>query len=210
MLTKVVEIGAGGTGTRSVAQAMAWLGYSSRHGLRKLSLQDKKNYAACILRGSCKLGLYNKHEFVGNISLLHWRILLEEEPEMKFILSNRDIDDWIASAKRPSNSLPRHRRVRKWLSDGTIPFDLVSTFGPLMLFGTYVFHEKMWRDGFARYYKQVRETIPPDRLFEVNVFEGDSIMDLGKWLDSPNCPPSDIKYPKKKISGAMSNKNRPW
>jgi len=79
-----------------------------------------------------------------------------------------------------------------------------------MLFGSYVFQEDIWRAGFERYYEQAREAIPADRLFEVDVFRGDKMRDLADWLDSPNKPPQDLVYPKKKKSGVMNSKNYPW
>ncbi len=84
-INKVFGIGLGRTGTLSLARAMHWLGYTSKH--------SPKDF-----------GMIAEFEFLNDISI-SWRFEFLDcvFHDSKFILTTRDIDTWMESNRARSN-----------------------------------------------------------------------------------------------------------
>jgi len=202
MLDKVqiVEIGMPRTATRSMAQAVKNLGYTVNHGIgftkfieKDESIRLKKELWTQLFHGNIPKFPYDNYEYVGNFSLLHWKQLAEVKPDLKFILTIRDVDDWWESCKRRW-SRNRRLRSRKIIRSGHIKDKYITTAITVFhLYGCYNLNEFCWKDGFKRHNDEVlRYFKDSDRLLVHNVFEGDGWETLCSFLDA-DIP--KIRYP---------------
>jgi len=204
MLDKVqiVEIGMPRTATRSMAQAVRNLGYTVSHGIgftkfinKDESTRLKKERLLRLLCGNIPEFPYDNYEYVGNFSHLHWKQLAEMKPDLKFILTIRDEDDWWKGCK---NSWAKNRRYRslRIIKSGRIEENQIPTAITVFhLYGCYNLNEFCWKDGFKRHNDEVLSYFKDsDRLLVHNVFEGDGWKTLCSFLDT-NIP--ETEYPHK-------------
>lgn len=208
MLDKVkfCEIGMGRTATRSMAKAMKILGFSVSHGggffRGREDLRDQ--YLHDLLYGVIPKYPYDNYEFVGNLPYMHWDQLAEAKPDLKFILTTRNEDDWWNGCKTRWIRV-RNERVRKVLKrDSIVGREIFTMVNAFNFFGCYSMHEYRWRKAFKRYNNEILDYFKDsDRLLIHNVFEGDgwsSLCDfVGKDIPKDGYPNTKSKHITSKI-----------
>lgn len=165
----VVGASFGRTGTTSVRRALEHLGFGPCHYMRHLAANAR--HAADWLRVaegetpdfSALLG-----GFAATIawpSSCFWRELAEANPSAKVLLINRDPADWYASVARTLyRTRPKEPRadydlvIERLIWDGT--------------FGGRFTDPQHAMDVYRAHYREVRATIPADRLVEVDPARG--------------------------------------
>lgn len=201
MICEVCEIGMPRTATRSMAEAMGILGYTVSHGMGFLnslpvSQQYRANddHIAHMLWGYPTPSIYGNFEFVGNLPILHWRQIAEENPEVKFVLTVRSEDEWWSRCYERWHRV-RLFRVRNLRKSQELPYrQLTSFMTNFMLFGCYGMNEERWRTGFRDHNRAVVEYFHgSDRLLVHNAFAGDGFSELSSFLVKD--VPDDETYP---------------
>lgn len=188
MNLEVCEIGMPRTGTRSLARAMMLLDYSVQHGTSRLEPKLREDLTRRILYGDCNLRIYQQCSFVGNISSIHWQVLAEERPEVKFILTVRNEDEWWESCRRRWKRSFRVESLR-YLQGDYSPERVFPLLYKIHHFGCVDVREQNWRDGFRRHHRDVFNYFQcSDRLLVLDVSANSSEENwkqLCSWLDKP-------------------------
>ena len=189
-IVEICEIGMPRTGTRSLSEAMGILGYSVNHGLgfvKKRSVEESKKLHSDFIRdllwGHPPSIIYDNYQFVGNLPIIHWQTLAEENSSIRFILTDRSEQEWWKSC------YTRWQRVRRWRVRGICRSrelqyrQIFSFIFSLKAFGCYGMNETAWRAGFRSHRESViRYFEGTDRLLIHNTFEGDGYSSLCSFL----------------------------
>jgi 3'-phosphoadenosine 5'-phosphosulfate (PAPS) 3'-phosphatase len=166
---KVFGIGLSKTGTTSLARGLDLLGYTVKDclGLSKY----KKNDLDSISRSA----LDSYDAFTDTPIPSFYRELDEAYPGSKFILTVRDIDDWLTSCKKqftPKLAEKRSDAVNRMFLD---------------LYGTVVFDEARFRDAYTRFVNGVMDHFKdrPDDLLVIDIAAGEGWEKLCPFLNRP-------------------------
>lgn len=192
MRMSVCEIGYPRTATRSLARAMRLLGYTAKHGTRKLPVDEQRRVTDQILYGQHNLDIYDQYDFVGSLPVMHWWQLWHENPDMKFILTTRPTDQWWTSCDERWRGL-RRVRCNGFLDEG-VRSDLVLSVGmTFRLFGCYAPNKQLWMQAKEAHEHAVIDQMGWfNRMLVFDVFSGDGWEKLCKFLDKPV---PDAPYP---------------
>ncbi len=169
--------------------AFGHLGYTVTHGMG--FIKDRKdesnqlldNLVHNIMHGRPDPHIYNNYEYVGNLPILHWRVLAEDNPEIKFILTIRDEDEWWDRCVTRWSAI-RHYRTRRMIHFRQIKHRQIFSFlVSAKCFGCYGMNERAWRTGFKSHNEEVINYFRgTDRLLVHNVFEGHGYTELCEFL----------------------------
>jgi hypothetical protein len=187
---KVLGVGYGKTGTTSLGEALAILGYKTIHYDRE-RLND-------ILNGSNPTPDFRRYDDVDAVtdcpSAYFYRELLAAYPDCKAILTVRNEDDWWRSMKRHLTRAHPIRRPTLWdcltekLGMRTVREDsydgfqaqvVASTLGPLAP------HEFLYRKRFREHNQRVIAEVPSYRLLVVDITAGEGWEKLCPFLGVP-------------------------
>jgi len=165
LVSRIFGIGLGRTGTKSLAQAMGILGYSSKHGGNVYDIE--------------------KYEFMNDIVIAARYKLLDYYygPIAKFILTVRDVESWI----RSSIVLAGRRGGRRG-KDGVIRgTKLRRAEHRFMIYGITHFDETIFREVHAQFDKEAIAHFKdqPKRLLVMNICKGDGWEQLCPFLEKP-------------------------
>ncbi len=169
MTGKIIGVGLSKTGTTSLYAALARLGYRSgtfRHQQR-LGLER-------WLQGDFETDYLADYDAITDLPIsCFYRELDERYPGSRFILTERDMDGWLASI---------HRQFSQ--NDQPGPFALAARF---MAYGYSVFNEGAFRRRHEAHVSAVRDYFAdrPDSLLVMNVFRGDGWPELCGFLGHP-------------------------
>ena len=90
----IYDISPARTGTTSLCNAMKILGYRASHGVPRGQENTTLNH---LEYGYLDMPWAKDYDFIGGMFNYSWHRLVEQQPEAKFILLTRDLDDWIDS-----------------------------------------------------------------------------------------------------------------
>lgn len=187
---KFCDIGLGRTGTRSLCRAMHDLGFFANHGFKHLSEEERRQNIAKILKGEVDLPLYDQYDYVGNTAILHWRALASEYPEMKFILTVRDVNEWYQRCHdKWSRVFAKRRKVA--MANGIPTQKILSAAIKFAVYNCLDLNEKLWKAGFERYNEEAQRILG-DRVLVMNVFDGDGWDKLCEFVSRPV---PDVPFP---------------
>lgn len=186
MKMRYAEIGAPRTGSRSLAKAFEQLGISSCHGIWAV---DTAEILHAMLSGECLLPPYKEFEFVGNLANVHWLDLAETYPDLKFILTVRDENEWI------DRLWTKWRRVRRWKSnlwckEGLSGQDIISLISVWSLFRSFRINKEVLIRYYRKHNADIKAYFSDDRLLVMNICAGDGWGVLCPWLgvEIPKAP----------------------
>lgn len=192
------EIGMPRTASRSLATAMKILGFTVSHGIGFAKFRPKKEADSMItlclrhfLFGSIPPFPYENYEFVGNFASSHWKLLAETKPQLKFILTYRNVDQWWDGCWKRWRRIHKEQIKRVLHRKGIIEKEMISAISRFKNFGNYGVDEFNWKNGFERHNKEVLEYFKgSDRFLVHSVFEGDGWEKLCKFVNKevPNIP----------------------
>jgi len=141
---KIFGIGLSRTGTRSLAKAIVMLGYQ-KHRIKHLGGRSLDEFQ------------YN-YQFAGELfGASRYKLFDAYFPKARFILTVRDIDDWIKSIKGMSFKGPHTIKTRVDVPIGNkgprIPLRRAEP--RFKLYGQFGFDEQVFRDSYVRHYNDV-------------------------------------------------------
>jgi hypothetical protein len=178
---KVFCIGLERTGTKSLAAALAALGYT----VSGQSPVYRPNRIARLYKSRCIDRSYSHGAFFGNPwQLVYWE-MHQLWPNAKFILTTRDADPWLQSMKDAFGSVTDP--VRRFIYDGDILGNEASYLARKRQ------HEEDVHEYFASY---------PGTFLRMNVVKGDGYDVLCDFLNKPT--PAD-SFPHEGKSSSMKN-----
>jgi hypothetical protein len=173
---KVFGVGLSRTATKGLSVALNSIGIKTIH-------YDKSGTSTLLLAGIYKLPILEEYDALTDVqSVPFFRQLDEEYPNSKFILTVRDIDEWLESTKKHFRGEERENRHIRNIKHSEAHAMRAAVFGQLA-----------WdRDTFRRRYYEHRAAVmdyfkDKDNLLVMNICEGDGWEKLCPFLgiDSP-------------------------
>jgi hypothetical protein len=179
---KILGIGLGRTGTRSLYKALQILGYKAKHspeifldadGELHVNPSDIEQYDA----------------LTDNAVVLIYKKLDQQYPGSKFILTIREMDSWLASVENNS------RAMAPWWADKPHVPALHRT-----LFGTETFDRKKYADAYRHHESEVREYFSGREtdLLILDICSGEGWEKLCPFLGKPI---PTVPFPKTNVFG---------
>jgi len=158
---KVFGIGVAKTGTTSLTEALKILGYSAIHSTEIYRLYDEVNAAT------------------DTSIAVRYKELDIIFPNSKFILTTRDLNDWLASfeahaRKLVIDDLDLYRRFEfSWIR--------------AKLFGKVQFDKDLFAQGYKRHYQDVNDYFRnrPQDILILNICDGEGWPKLCSFLNKP-------------------------
>jgi hypothetical protein len=180
---KIFGVGFHKTGTSSLHRAFGMLGYRAIHGDGAGSKHGGDEGVSLIRQikagdyGLATFPLYDA--FTDNPYFTIWRQLAERFPDAKFILTERDEEEWLNSCIRYYRGR-RIRPMREWMF-GEHADPSASEAAAQAWLAAYQNHNRSIRGHFAAH---------PDRLLVMNLMKGDGWEKLCPFLGvaAPRAP----------------------
>ncbi len=185
----IFEISHGRSGTRSVCRAVQLMGITAMHGFGRCR-GCERDFIDKYLEGDCNSILYKRASYFGNVSIIHWKLLLRDRPKAKFVLCIRPIKWWLRTWKYRWKVLDRWRKKIE-----TKPLDFIGTY-LVHLYGMAYFDEDIWRHSYLSHIHEVKRIIPESKLLVMNIFEEDSKTSWGKLADFLSVEPPNLEFPR--------------
>jgi hypothetical protein len=191
---KIFGVGFHKTGTSSLHRAFVMLGYRSIHGDGKGSKHGGDEGVSLIRQikaGDCGLATLPLYDaFTDNPYFTIWRQLAAAYPDAKFILTERDEDEWLNSCIRYYHGR-RIRPMREWMF-GEHADPSASEASARVWLAAYQDHNRSIRDHFST---------NPERLLVMNLMKGDGWEKLCPFL---GVPPPRAPFPHANQTKAMT------
>ncbi|ADD41821.1 sulfotransferase family protein [Stackebrandtia nassauensis] len=196
----VIGASFGRTGTASVRFALEQLGFGPCHHIRHLFASDR--HARDWLRvaegepADWHRLLFGFAATIAWPASCYWRELAEANPSAKVLLVHRDPSDWYASVAR---TLYR-RRPKRPVAERDRVFERLIWNG---VFDGRFTDPRHAMDVYRDHYREVRATIPSDRLIEVDAAKG--------WpplCEELGVPVPDETFPHANATGEYPNRPR--
>lgn len=174
---KIFGVGFHKTGTSSLGLALGMLGYRTVHGDGRRAKHGGDEGVSLIRRieaGDYDLPTFWCYDaFLDNPYFTIWRQLAVKFPEAKFILTERDEDDWLASCIRYYHGR-RVRPMREWM------------FGPHADPSAGEAAAHAWLTAYQKHNREIRDYFAgqPGRLRVMNVIAGDGWEQLCPFLEA--------------------------
>jgi hypothetical protein len=164
---KIFGIGLSKTGTTSLNTALTILGYKSLHwGSRKKLSEINLDYWEALT------DIYLDSQ------------LLLNYPNAKFILTVRDLDDWLNSFKK-YDTIAHHLLSKSQLNYRKL------------VYGSESFNSELWKETYLKYYTWVTSTVPSENLLVLNIFSSTNSWEkLCNFLNKP-IPTQDFPWENK-------------
>jgi Sulfotransferase domain len=170
MSGKVFGIGLSKTGTTSLHHALTQLGFKGKHYPQHFELFE------------CDFSPLDAYDAVTDIPAAAYYSQLDEVyPGSKFVLTVRDIDDWLASMER-------------WLAPGRRPNAFMLQMR-LVVYGAVKFDRSRFKYVYERHFEEVTHYFRgrSDDLLVMNICAGDGWEKLCAFLDKPT-PKRDFPF----------------
>ena len=169
---KIFCIGLNKTGTISLHQALTELGFSSLHWGGPSS---RRAVERAIAEGKPLLEYLEDHDAYSDIQRLSvsFDVLDEQYPDSRFILTTRDLDDWIDSRRRHVERNRQRRAIGEY--DGSF----------------LEIEPDRWRAQFVAHHERVEDYFRDrDDLLVMHIIDGDGYEKLCPFLDReiPDAP----------------------
>ena len=163
---KVFGLGLSKTGTCSLNAALNELGIKSTHGPNDETTQRE------ILNGELRLSILDQYDALTDIPMaLYYADLDKLYPSSKFILTVRQIDDWLDSMRRHYS----RRKIKKW-----------NSFIRACAYGCIGFNAHRLRIAYEHHIKRVQDYFAGrNDLLVINICEGDGWDKLCPFLNKP-------------------------
>jgi len=187
---KVLGVGLGRTGTKSLHRAFQILGLKSLH-FDQVRLRD-------ILDGSNVAPDFRRYDDVDAVTdvptAFFYRELLEAYPDCKAVLTTRPVEGWWRSSLKHSAKIGKvdaahwGRQVKALFSAQAAARLQADEFKVLMrnyVYGAAMPREFLYKKRFVEYNERVRAEIPPHRLLVMDVTRGDGWDLLCPFLGLP-------------------------
>lgn len=174
---KVFGIGLSRTGTKSLTIALTVLGYKIIH----YPLSEKFFHE--LLTGNGDFSLLKNYDGITDIPIIPaYKQLQRRYPDAKFILTVRDIEEWIAALDRHYKRSERRAKSPQEL------------FVRASVYGCYQYNEERFRDVQKRHHADVLDYFSafPSKLLVMNISNGDGWPQLTEFLGG-EVP--DISFP---------------
>ena len=190
MRCSIFEIGLGRNGSRSICRAVKLLGLKTRHGFDN-KFELRQDAVKKFLSGSYRFNLYNDCDYCGDIPVIHWKTLFENEPNAKFVLPIRPIDSWISSLLHADTSIS-NKKLEDIFNEGTVNWRHIFR---LHCFGTIRYEVDLIKQKYIEHTIEVTNTITDDRLLVLDIFSMKSKVVWQKlcWFLKTDVP--DIEFP---------------
>jgi sulfotransferase family protein len=159
---KIFGIGLSKTGTTSLHHALMQMGFNSKH------YPQQSGLFACDFSG------LDPYDAVTDIPVAAYYAQLDQAfPGAKFILTVRDVDDWLASMER-------------WLSRSRRPNEFMLQMR-LVVYGTIKYHRGRLKQVYERHVQGVEDYFRarPNDLLVMNICAGDGWGKLCAFLGKP-------------------------
>jgi hypothetical protein len=173
-MNKIFGIGLNKTGTTSLNEAVKLMGFKSVHwqckkGNIKLLIEKNNANEQALLQGIDDHDAFFDWNHPRTNHL--FKILDEQNPNSKFILHTRDMDDWINSRYQHVRSIPDLEKWQRRYPDN--PW--------------YNLDVDAWKKEYQNHHKAVKKYFKdrPEDLLIFNVFEGDGWERLCDFLNQP-------------------------
>ncbi len=178
---KIFGIGLSKTGTTSLANALEILGYRVKDCL------GVTDYRKGDLSSIDKAALLNNDALTDTPIPSYYRELDVEYPDSKFVLTVRDMGDWLKSCKKQFNQKLADKQTE---AHNQLFFDL---------YESTVFNEEKFRVGYKRFVEGVLDYFKDrtDDLLIINVSKGDGWEKLCPFLGK-SIP--DVPFPKSNVT----------
>lgn len=186
---RVLGVGLGRTGTKSLHRAFEILGLKSIH-YDQVRLRD-------VLDGSNPTPTFRRYDDVDAVTdiptAVFYKELMDAYPECKAVLTIRDVDEWWqSSVKHQERAKPieptwRHRALALFSRSAAERLDSsrFKAYARNYIYGSVVPHEFLYKKRFIEYNQRVRAEIPADRLLVMDLTAGDGWELLCPFLDLP-------------------------
>jgi hypothetical protein len=155
---RIYGIGLSRTGTTSLNQALYHLGYGSYHT-------------------NCLIDPTRYQSMTDTVPTYFYRQLYEFYPDSKFILTVRDVDDWLRSWAKHDRNLTLKESVA-WMR--------------YLIYGQTNFDPEVWRQVYFAHVREVQRAIEPERLLVLNLCTNPSWKPLCEFL-GVSIP--DVEFP---------------
>lgn len=178
MTFKIFGIGLSRTGTTSLTRALEILGYRARHF---------PHIEPDILSGDYLLPSAASYDALTDLPVVPiFAQLADAHPESRFILTARDIDDWLVGCERYFNWQD------EFITDERIRQSL--TFHRLYVYGARAYNRERWRYVYEAHFRNVTTFFQarPDRLLVMDIRAGDGWQSLCSFL---RVPPPSLPFP---------------
>lgn len=197
---KVFGIGLSRTGTRSLNMALQILGIDSIHyPADRATFED-------LARGSATLRVLEDHDAVTDITVAPYYAQLDKRyPGSKFVLTVREMEGWLASARNHWNGRPAHGATRQKPGDET--YMEVRRLLRAAVYGCYEFEEDRFRYVYETHLRNVLEHFEgrPDDLLVLDVCGGQGWPELCAFLGRP-VPAQPFPHKGKGLSARLAGK----
>lgn len=163
MLNKVFGIGLSHTGTKSLDSALNILGIKSMH------YPIEQNTMQLLASGCFELPILEEYDGLTDVQAVPFYPQLDETyPGSKFILTVRDVDEWIASTKK---NMRTKRQMKFRIRVGE--FKQVDWLRAAV-YGTVAWNESVYRRRYKTHYDDVLNYFKdrPNDLLVMNIIEG--------------------------------------
>ena len=176
-MSKVFGIGLGRTGTRSLAHAMAELGYSVKHSPKYVD--ELKQY-----------------DFINDIFVAaRYKFLDYYFEDAKFILTVRSLESWMNSSRRHGEG-----RGGQQTGKGVRRIPLRRAENRYLVYGICHYEEELFRRVFVEFNDEVLNYFRgrEEKLLVLNICEGEGWGKLCNFLDRP-IPKNDFPHRNKGV-----------
>ena len=166
---KIFGVGANRTGTTSLTKALKILGFESSHW------DHHNDIAKEIIKNSFKFQFLKTYDAVTDLPIPSLFDQLDNAyPSSKFILTVRDVENWIRSEEKHHRNLPD------------------PIFEVFLMYGSWTFNKELFTKRYIEHNDRVLEYFKnrPNDLLVMNLEEGDGWVKLCAFLgkDVPNAP----------------------
>lgn len=167
-MSKIFGIGLSRTGTSSITKALQMLGYKAIHYPKLTEIFNLiKRYDAMTDTTVC----------------VSFEELDKLYPNSKFILTTRNIEDWLKSCRwffslEKILKSSRYKRTGNLLGEQQI-------YLRETLYGSRFFDERKYRQGFLNYHDKVFNHFKNRKLLIMDIGKGDSFKKLCRFLNKP-------------------------
>lgn len=172
---KCFGLGLSKTGTSSLAQALNILGIKTIH-----YPFDKATYHE-LREGNYRLSILHDYQCIVDIPVAPYYPQLDKEfPHSKFILTVRDIEEWVRSVQK------HWELMMKWWHNYP-DFKLFQEFISTSVYGVIAFNKDRFRYVYETHEKNVKEYFKtmPDNLLVMDICAGEGWEKLCAFLDLP-------------------------
>ncbi len=172
---KIIGVGLGRTGTKSLTVALSKLGYNIKHYPQN-PLDD----------------IYDYDGLTDSPTIPYIKEFLFNFPNSKFICTTRDIDSWLESWEKHSQNIIK-------IYNNQLPKFIITL--RTKLFGQVDFDKIVWKKAYNNHINMLKAEFSskPTQILFFDIFKGDGYDELCEFLNKPKIDDNFPKFIEKKV-----------